>query len=396
MPEFVGYSTPAARLACTLLDRAWARNWATEPCLEPGAIVDAAAKKAGRRPLPGPWRDRLELLSRALRDEAMLSPLGRVIAFVQLVRIVASRAAAEQLWTDQAQIADRAIERPIAIVGQMRSGTTRMHRLLACDRRFAVTRMYETLRPIPGRGLDLRPARAWLEQQLLIRLNPALAAIHPATPLQAEEEYGLHAFSLHGAQFAAQWRVPSFAMMTDEPAPADVYREFAMLLRTIGWSRREDPARTWLLKAPQFMTDLPSLIAQFPDIRLIVLRRDRCAVVGSSASLSWHHRRLQTEDACLSSLGREWLKRSVRRERALDEALASHPHVPRITLDYEEVDQDWMKSVARVRDFLQMVPDERADRRMANYIDRAGDHRGHGYSLADFGLSPGQVEAAFG
>jgi hypothetical protein len=64
------------------------------------------------------------------------------------------------LWRAQPEIRDRPIPEPIVILGQMRSGTTRLQRLLACDDRFAHTRLYESLIPAPfgrtpGRGFFL-------------------------------------------------------------------------------------------------------------------------------------------------------------------------------------------------------------------------------------------------
>lgn len=382
------------RLLSSALEGAWRAGAATRPELEPEAIVAAAIGRSGPRPAGGLWLGRLELLCAELRSQARLSPLGLAMAQGLLTRLLRQRIRADRLWASTPEIADRPIVAPVVIVGQMRSGTTRLHRLLACDPRFAHTRLFETLLPVPPAGVDLRRAAAWFDHRLLLALNPALGAIHPTSPMAAEEEFGLHAFSFHGAQFAVQWHVPRFARLSGQSPPADVYDEFAMLLKTLGWARGDDPALTWLLKAPQFMTDLPALFARFPDARLILLDREPEAVVASSASLAWNHRRIHCDEDMRAATGRESLELTAWRKAALDAFLAGNPGVPRIAVGYEEVGRDWRAVIGRIYAFLGLAPDRAVEQWMERFLAKSKAHRGHRYALADFGLAPADVARA--
>src|SRR3546814_16896698 len=103
----------------------------------------------------------------------------------------------------------------------MRSGTTRLHRLLAADERFAHLRMFETMCPVPRptrvNGHDRRPWVAALSLGLLHRATPATAIVHPTGPMAPEEELGRLVASAWGMTPEAPWRMPAYARWCGEP-----------------------------------------------------------------------------------------------------------------------------------------------------------------------------------
>ena len=379
-----------------MLERAWAKGWATRPPLEPGAIVAAAERRERGKAATGPWRERLERLCASLRAEAGLNPVGRTAAYVQLVKLVRARIRADRLMAAHPAIAARPLAPPVVVVGQMRSGTTRIHRLLACEERLAANRLFEQLDPVPyGGAIDRRVLAAYATAGAMRAMNPALQAAHPSAPMAAEEDFGLHAFSIWGALFEGQWRVPGFARWCEGQGAADVYDEFADLLRIAGWHRGLDPARPWLLKAPQFAQDLELLLERFPDARLVVLRRPEEQLVASGASLVWNHSKLQSDVVTRAEIGAEWLRKTRLRAERMERALERHPHVPRVALAYADVSRDWRGAVSAIYAMLGWTLDEATERRMARFLARSTAHEGHRYSLEDFGLDRAAVAAAF-
>lgn len=389
--------SPWPRRLSDWLERSWAAGWSSKPILDPAAIIDAAARRAGRRPETGRWNDRLNLLCRHLNGEARLNALGQTLAWGQLVRIVASRARAERLLMRHPEIAERRIAAPLIIVGQMRSGTTRMHRLLACDPAFVANRLFEQLDPIPfrrwPRWIDTRPLSAAAAQRGLAWIEPALHAIHPTGAMEVEEEFGLHAFSMWGALFEGQWHVPGFARAMEQVDPADVYDEFAGLLKLLGWVQGAAPGRAPLLKAPQFAQDLDALLSRFPDAQLVVLDRTSADVVASSASLAWHYVRLQSDSVSAGEVGAEWLRKTQLRAQRLAASLDRHPGVARVTLDYADVSRDWRGAIAQVYAMLGRSIEPAVERRMAALMQQGRTRPRHHYSLEQFGLDPRQVAA---
>ncbi|WP_165356393.1 sulfotransferase [Sphingosinicella sp. BN140058] len=371
------------------LERAWARGLLPEPPFERALARWSAEGDPS-------WTEPLAILVQSLIEEADLNPLGRTMAYGQIARAVAARRRADALWRTRFEIADIRIEAPIVILGQMRSGTTRVHRLLACDPRFRFTRFYETMAPVPPRGPDLRPLAAAAGLRFVHHLNPDLKAVHPTTAAAPEEEFGLFSPSIHGAQFEAQWRVPSFTRWWEQVDRRPVYATFGKLMKILAWSRAG--SGPWLMKAPQFMEDLDLLLEQFPDARLICLDRDPAEVAGSSASLVWNQMKVQSDSADAAWIGAEWLRKTARRADRSAAVRAARPDVPQIEISFDAMNQDWRGAVARIYDFLDLPLTSAVEAAMARYLaeaERSG-FRGHRYSLADFGLDAESVRNVVG
>lgn len=381
-----GSPSRAARLVNRGLAAAWRSGALPPPVLDPRTFETAALGSAppdsfGPR---GEWQEPFGRLIEALRTEARLNPLGLSMAHGQIVGALKARARAVRLWQSHPAILGRPVAPPVIILGPMRSGTTRVQRLLACDPRFAHTRMFESLAPIPASGRVLK-ARASLAALKLF--NPAIAAIHPMRPNDPEEEFGFYSFSFGSAQFEAQWRVPSFTYWWESADTRPLYREFRALLQTIAWSRDEPADRPWLLKAPQFMQDLDVVLETFPGARLICLDRDLDRIVGSAASLVWHQMRIQSDFVDPAWIGREWLRKTRLRKDRAAAARAARPDVPQIDVAYAAMDRDWRAEIGRIYDFLGMKLTADVERCMAGYLASAHSHLGHSYTLEQFGLT---------
>ncbi|MBB3909904.1 sulfotransferase family protein [Sphingomonas desiccabilis] len=387
-------------LVSGLLEKAWSRGWLSRPVLEPDQLIAVARARTGLHDLGSGsgWNDRLERLTQALREEAALTPLGTVIAYGQLVAALADRARVHALWRRHPEILDRPIPRPIIVLGQMRSGSTRMQRLLACDPRLAHTRFFESWNPVPithRRWLDDRRVRAWIGLRCAEWLNPEFRIIHPTALEAADEEIGLHNVSIFGAAFEAQWRIPSFAAVSEAMDTRPVYAEFKRLLQTVAWLRKAREDRPWVLKLPQFAQDLDSLLAVFPDARLVCLDRRASAVVASSASLVHSQMRVQSDDVDRHWIGAEWVRKVALRERRMQAARAA-ADVPQVDVGFDAIGEDWEREMQRVYRMLGLPLTEAVRSRMQRYLDQRRHRRltRHRYALSDFGLSEAEVARA--
>jgi hypothetical protein len=379
------------RAVSAALQWAWRHGLCRKPDFDHlRKIADDAASVAGG----GPWQQAFDRLLVSLEDEAGLNPVGLTFAHVQLSRLLAQRRRASALWRKHPEIAQVSIARPIIVVGPMRSGTTRLQRLLGCDPRLNHARFFEVTNPSPGK-IDWRLAESWAQLKLLDFLDPQLQAVHPTSPRAVEEVFGLLAFSFYGAQFEAQWRVPGFARYWEGEDRGWVYREFKQLLQTIAWQRGAAPL-PWVLKAPQFMEDLEPLLAVFPDARLLCLRRDPGEIVTSSASLVWHQMRLQSDTVDQHWIGAEWLRKTALRDRLSAEVRAARPDVPQIDIEFAAVNADWRREMGRIYSFLEMELTPAVEQEMERYLGEAeaSGFRHHRYRPADFGLEPEAIARA--
>jgi hypothetical protein len=364
--------------------------------LDPDEIETFVRRREEVARVPGEhWRSPYRQLCADLEDQAALSPLGRVMANGQLVGLLRARCRAERLLARHPEIHAEPIARPIIVMGPMRSGSTRVQRLLACDDRLEWTRLYETLFPVPaGRHDRRRIAAAAAVHATLRALNPAVQRIHPSGPLRPDEEFGHLAFAFHSAQFAVQWDVPNFVAAEERRDLTEVARELRILLQINSWARGGIKG-PWLLKCPAYTGMPEALLRVFPDARLICLSRDPAKVVGSSASLVFEQRRIHSDVVDPAQIGREWLDRTVQRQAKLAEARASHPHVPAFDLHYGEMSADWIGTMHRLYRFLGLELTGEALDVMRRYMSRAKAHRGHVYRLEDYGLDDATVSTAF-
>ncbi|MFS0849965.1 sulfotransferase [Novosphingobium panipatense] len=383
------------------LEHAWRKGWLQRPVLEPGALLDAASGTSGLSDFgeDNGWRVRLHLLCGALQDEADLTGLGTTVAFGQLVSALATRQRAVALWQRHPEIAELPITSPIIIVGQMRSGSTRMQRLLACDERLTFTRFYESWNPLPRwthRVLDDRVLRGWFALKVAGFLNPRFSVIHPTGARCADEEIGFHNIALFGSALEAQWRIPSFARAGEQADAEPVYEEFRRFLQTVRWLRRERGDRPWVLKVPQFGQDLEAVLKVFPDARLIVLHRDPVSVVGSSASLVYNQMCVQSHAVDRAWIGREWLRKSLLRR---DRTATARQRFDGIQADvrFDAMHADWRGEMRRVYAALGMNFTPAVEKAMTRFMNRRQHRRlgQHRYDITDFGLSRKEIEAAF-
>ena len=367
-----------------LLERAWASGLCSRPSLDPEALwrkacltAPAAGENGGRTAAEiADFRLRLERLSISLESEAALNPLGRTLAHGQLVRAIRHRLRLGALWQREPELAAQAIAPPIIVVGQMRSGTTRVHRLLASDPAHAGTRFCDSWHPAPpgGIGPDLRPL--WSALSLLVArgLDPWLDSIHPFGVTRPDEELGWLAAGLDHCAYEAQWRIPGFTAFSEARDAAPVYSEFARILRTDA-ARRGNAGLRRVLKVPQFAEDLTVLLARFPDAAVVRTRRDLSEVAASAASLIANQMAIQSDTSDLTWIEAECRRKIALREARLDKALNAW-RGPIAQVSFAKLEAGWEAQVVRLYAGLALPLTVEARAAMAREHGRAA-HRAH-------------------
>lgn len=387
--------SPAARAANRAVAAVWRAGLTPKPPLEPEYLWRIASRGFGEADERGgrsdadvaDFRLRLDMLCRALGDEARLNALGHTLAYGQLTAAIRRRHALGRLWRERPELAQTRIAAPIVVVGQMRSGTTRIHRLLAADPAHAGTRFCNSLDPVPKRP-DLRPLKAALGLAIARRINPWLDALHPFGATRADEEIGWLSAALSPCAYEAQWRIPGYVAWSEARDPAPIYREFDRILRTdaatVGNARR-----TRVLKCPQFAEDLAALIARFPDARVVVARRNGAAVLESTVSLIACQSAFQSGVRDLAALRGEWRRKLVLREERLARALGQHSGA-QASVSYESLSGDWRAAVAAVYACLGLPLSRGALAAMEREQRRAAvsPHRAHAAALDRFSSEP--------
>ena len=385
---------PLASRANEFLGKAWERGWLPPPDLDPQALWALAAKPYGAQALAAEhggraeedtadFRERLERLCAALLAEADLNPLGRAMAWGQLSRVVKNRLAFGALWRERPELTETPLAPPIIVIGHMRSGTTRIHTLLAADPAHSHTRYCDAYHPVPA-PLGMNRVKAALELAMLGALNPWMQSIHPMAAGAVEEELAWLSAALHHSIYESQWHIPAYSAWSEGRGSLPVYREFARILRTDA-ATRGVADRPRVMKVPAFAEDLGTLLARFPDARLVIAHRDHAAVLRSAVSLAANQMAMQSDTCDLAAIEARWRHKIALRESRMAEALAGWQG-PVAQLDFDELGADWEGAIRRCYAALGMAltPQALAAMRRQMAASATGHHHAHAEQLARF------------
>lgn len=348
--------------------------------------------------------DPMRRLITALEAEADLNPMGRFMNRTNILRLLKHRLYAQDLLRRHPEILARNIPDPIVVVGLGRSGTTRLHRLLAADSRFLHLQSWESVFPVPwpecftarAEG-KVDPRITSLDQALkaVLYLSPQVSAVHPLGTFEVEEELGLLQHGFSSQIFEIQARVPSFAewLMTHDQHAA--YEYMVVLMKIISWFRNDPQDKPWVLKTPQHMQDLDGLLHVFPNAKLVCPHRDPIKAVGSVCSTVWNSIVRDCDSVTAEWIGPEWLDKT---EKMLRKTLRIRDAVVlaqnQYDIQYADITADWQAAIQGVYDFLGTPFTEEARRGMQGWLNKNKQHKhgAHKYNLEQFGLTKQDVD----
>jgi len=373
--------------------------------LDPDNLLAAAHKATGLRDFgDDSFLDPMQRLIASLEAEADLNPVGRFMNRTNILRLLKHRLYAQDLLTRHPEILQRDIPDPVVVVGLGRSGTTRLHRLLAADTHFLHLTSWESVFPVPYPECFAARAQGRTDPRIIaldqglravMYMSPQVAAVHPLGTFEVEEEVGLlqHAFS--SQIFEIQAKIPSFAewLMTHDQHAA--YDYMVVLMKIISWFRNDPEDKPWVLKTPQHMQDLDALLQVFPNARLVCSHRDPIKAVGSICSTAWNAMVRDNDGMAADWLGPQWLSKT---ERMLHKTLRVRDEIVapenQYDIQYADITADWQGALQGVYDFLNLPFTNEARRNMQGWLDRNKQHQhgAHKYSLAEFGLDAQEVD----
>jgi hypothetical protein len=250
------------------------------------------------------FREGLEILVRALNEEARLNAIGELALPQLLVNHLAQRLEIESWYEEHPEIADEPVDAPLIGLGLPRTGSTALSFLLAEDPHARSLRRWEASAPCPPpstvEGPDPRIAKAEEEGAMQQQLAPRLAALVPSTPTGPEECQDLMALDFKSHYFQAFAHIPSYSAWL---LVADLTPTYAYERRTLKLLQWGAPTRPWRLKCPSHLLWLEHLDQVFPDARFVMTHRDPADVLVSVADLYAEVARMFSDDIDLHYLG---------------------------------------------------------------------------------------------
>jgi len=372
--------------------------------LDEASVLAEARRRAGLSDFgDDDFRPHLRVLLESLDREAALHEVGRGLQRDRIVDSLVARLRAQDWFRRFPEILDEELGAPLVIVGLARTGTTRLHRLLAQDPEVTTAAWWEVRSPSPpGDGPadapDPRIAEARAAVEAILASSPVMAAIHPWDALGADEEIMLleHAFLSHVPESSGN--VPTYRAHVDASDLRPAYRYLERLLQFLQWQkrRRGESGRRWVLKAPFHLGYVDVLCEVFPGARIVQTHRDPVETVNSAASMYAALWQLHSEHVDRSEVGRQVQQRYA---AALERCLRSRDRMPErfLDVDYRDVGRDPIGEVRRIYAFLGESLGAEAEERMRAWLsEHPREARpAHEYTLEDFGLSRDGIAGAF-
>ncbi|MFY7066528.1 sulfotransferase family protein [Nocardiopsis changdeensis] len=365
------------------------------------AALRAASSRSGLPRLPDePFLSDLKVLHDAWQTSPDLTPVGRFALRSEIRRRLETRLRMLHLLDARPEVAAETVDRPVFITGLPRTGTTFGHGLLARHVRGRAPMLWELLSPVPdtGRpgertvGRRERLASARTQIRGMNALGPGFATIHPMHPMEPEECVFLLP---HGLNNHVRAPVPGYRAWLERRDATPDYVYLKQQLQALQWGR---PARRWVLKSPLHLPNLDVLLSVFPDAVVVLTDRDPARAMPSWASLTEAGMRLHCRGVDPRRIGREWLDiwaRAAERARAVRRGSAPERF---LDLPYDELTSDPLGAAERVWRSLgeEFDADSRARTLAYTRRDRRRNPGGHRYGLDRYGLTAGEMRAAFG
>ena len=350
------------------------------------------------------FADGLRALVDSINAEAGLLPGHETKLEGELLRVLVNRLRMQHDIAQHPEILDEEVLPPVFITSMPRTGSTKLHRLLAATGDFNALRFWHTYHfaRIPGKEDEVPDPRieaAARYLQWLERRAPLYQQYHPMYVEEAEEELFLldAGFnSLH--RYSAMLNVPSYTQWVLAREGSQVFRFLRQMLQYLQWQHYRGRPHRWVLKTPAMFGNEAALAEVFPGVDFIVTHRHPVAVVPSACALLRGVRSMYNDDDC-SAVAGEWtlygfgelLKGHLRWRE-------SYPADKVLDIRFDDIMRDEIDVLQNIYHFLGMQLGEGARAHVRDWLalDARRGHQPTTATLAEYGLTPAMIEDRFG
>ena len=315
-----------------------------------------------------------------------------------VVQALGNRLKVTEYLEQHPELLARPIERPVFVFGIPRTGTTLLSNLLAADpaRRSPLT--WEIDDPVPPPTMDTlyndprALARLEMERQMLAA-RPEMGKYYRSSAIYPNECVYIMAHDFKTLMWESRGKLPNYRdwlFRTDMTSAYRYHKRFLQLLQA-------DAPGTWNLKMPSHALWLNTLLEVYPDARLIWTHRDPLAAMGSFCSIISLAHQAHTTAVDLEWIGQNCAWQAVQHADRIMDVRQSLGDDRIIDIHYKELTREPVETMRRLYGALGDEFTAEAEAGMRGWLaDNPQDKFGkHEYKLAQYGLSPGTVEALF-
>lgn len=379
-------------------------NWAwkstyllgTQSDLGKDSLIHAARKVTGLHNFGKDfWDEPLDRLLFSIREEAGLHPIGNFITRQRMINLLCVRLRAEELFRRYPAILEQPLLPAWVILGLQRTGTTKLHRLLAADENHRVLLSWEAINPVPLGDHDGKPdkriAIARTSENALRLMAPGFFAIHPVEHHAPEEDILLLDATFLSTTPEATMNVPSYAAWLEQTDQSPAYAYMVKLLKLLQWQR---PGQRWILKSPHHLEFIDLIDRHFDEVHFLWTHREVTECIPSFISMAAHSRVIFSDQADGNAIARHWIRKTgYMLQKGLDYRNTNQHKHQFTDIFYNDLKDTSAKVLTRIYQLDGgMTPEllsrfEKAERE--NPMRKYGIHD---YQLQDFGVDLSDIE----
>ena len=350
------------------------------------------------------FMDGLERYLSSLRTEANLSEFGQAIVAVDINQLLVNRLRFESDLKNHPEILDEQISDVLVITGLPRSGTTKLHQLIARDP--AVLKLpywrIVNIAPLPDAAADVSDPRIALAESYVeaqSRLSPEIMRAHPPQAEEPEEDIFIMRMTFESQANGFFDYVPSYLSWLEAQPTGYSYHYLYRLLQYTQWQQGGGNGRPWVLKSPLHGSQMDVILDTFSKVRFVHCHRDPMVTIASMLVLyeaMWSSRGSKYEPNKFSvALLRRWAEEIAASMRLRKE---QRDRLRILDLKYDDIVGNSRSTAHRVYEFWNHRLTAEAEHGMAEWEATNPQHKfgKHQYSLEQYGLVPADVSKAFG
>lgn len=380
-----------------LINRIWkgTYNIGTKVNLEKDHLIKLARKQTDLQSFGNDFNEEpLDRLLTSIIEEADLHPVGRFITQKRMVNLLATRLRAEKWLKKYPEILEQELYPVKLICGLQRTGTTKLHRLLASDPDNRTLLSWEAINPVPldesRNEKEKRLRAAKISEKSLKFMAPGFFSIHPVEFEAPEEDILLLDVSFMSTTPEATMFVPSYASWLEKTDQSLAYAYMVKLLKLLQWQR---PAKNWVLKSPHHMEFLHMTQKYFGKVHYIWTHRSLYESLPSFMSMMAHSQTIFSNSVSVEKVANHWMRKTVYMLSKGIEFRKANSTEKFTDVFYIELVKDILKILDNIyQDKKRFTPELQ---RIFLETDRNNPPNRYGYhfyDLKDFGLSKKDVD----
>ncbi|WP_380874650.1 sulfotransferase family protein [Sphingomonas sp. DBB INV C78] len=351
--------------------------------LDKDGLIAAARQETGLVDLGDPdWEEPLDVLLRALEEEAELNLMGRLATRSEIILLLRNRLKITDLVRRHPEIREQPIVAPIIITGLPRTGTSIMQELLSLDPRLRTPLFWETyfMGEAAESGSD-DPFHRELGDEIAqqwTRITPQIATMHETAGHIPAEDATVWNYSFVSDAIMSFYQIPSYHAWVNQADPMLIYKYHRLALQVLQWKQ---PGRRWFGKTLYHLGCLPKLFEAYPDARVIHTHRDPLRSMASITNLLrtfyW-----QRSDRDFDSPGFEEIMVGEATAKRLEQAMAwresgAVPDGHFVDSRYQDLMEDPATAMRKVYAGIGMSYGDEEARRITDYLAFKPKHK-HG------------------